>query len=53
MSAACRGRRNFSKLSQKRTLGEKFDEAAFETDLKDAVAEVVQQQKERRRRSHQ
>jgi 5-methyltetrahydropteroyltriglutamate--homocysteine methyltransferase len=36
----------FIEVSQKRTLGEKFDEAAYETGLKDAVAEVVRKQKE-------
>jgi 5-methyltetrahydropteroyltriglutamate--homocysteine methyltransferase len=36
----------FLEASQKRTLGEKFDEAAYETGLKDAVAEVVRKQKE-------
>jgi 5-methyltetrahydropteroyltriglutamate--homocysteine methyltransferase len=36
----------FSEVSQKRTLGEKFDEAAYEMALKDAVAEVVRKQKE-------
>ena len=36
----------FLEVSQKRTLGEKFDEAAYETGLKDAVAEVVRKQKE-------
>ena len=36
----------FIEVSQKRTLGEKFDEAAYEAGLKDAVAEVVQKQKE-------
>src|ERR1700721_2840499 len=36
----------FLEVSQKRTLGEKFDEAAYEAELKNAVAEVVQKQKE-------
>jgi 5-methyltetrahydropteroyltriglutamate--homocysteine methyltransferase len=36
----------FIEVSQKRTLGEKFDEAAYETELKSAVAEVVGKQKE-------
>jgi 5-methyltetrahydropteroyltriglutamate--homocysteine methyltransferase len=36
----------FLEVSQKRTLGEKFDEAAYETGLKDAVSEVVRKQKE-------
>jgi 5-methyltetrahydropteroyltriglutamate--homocysteine methyltransferase len=36
----------FIEVSQKRTLGEKFDEAAYETGLKDAVTEVVRKQKE-------
>ena len=36
----------FTEVSQKRTLGEKFDEAAYETGLKDAVTEVVRKQKE-------
>ena len=36
----------FLEVSQKRTLGETFDEAAYETGLKDAVAEVVRKQKE-------
>jgi 5-methyltetrahydropteroyltriglutamate--homocysteine methyltransferase len=36
----------FIEVSQKRTLGEKFDEAAYETGLKDAVTEVVHKQKE-------
>jgi 5-methyltetrahydropteroyltriglutamate--homocysteine methyltransferase len=36
----------FLEVSQKRTLGEKFDETAYETGLKDAVAEVVRKQKE-------
>ncbi|MBV9238215.1 MAG: cobalamin-independent methionine synthase II family protein [Xanthobacteraceae bacterium] len=36
----------FLEVSQKRTLGEKFDEAAYETGLKEAVAEVVRKQKE-------
>jgi len=36
----------FIEVSQKRTLGEKFDEAAYEAELKNAVAEVVQKQKE-------
>jgi 5-methyltetrahydropteroyltriglutamate--homocysteine methyltransferase len=39
-------RAKFLEVSQKRTLGEKFDEAAYETGLKDAVAEVVRKQKE-------
>ena len=33
-------------LSQKKTLGEKFNEAEFEGELKNAVAEVVRKQKE-------
>jgi 5-methyltetrahydropteroyltriglutamate--homocysteine methyltransferase len=33
-------------LSQKKTLGEKFDEAAFDRELKNAVGEVVAKQKE-------
>jgi 5-methyltetrahydropteroyltriglutamate--homocysteine methyltransferase len=33
-------------LSQKKTLGEKFDEAAFDKELKNAVADVVRHQKE-------
>ena len=33
-------------LSQKKTLGEKFDEAAFEQELKNATIDVVRQQKE-------
>ena len=33
-------------LSQKKTLGEKFDQAAYDRELKDSVAEVVRQQKE-------
>ena len=33
-------------LSQKKTLGEKFDEAAYDRELKDAVAEVVRKQKD-------
>jgi 5-methyltetrahydropteroyltriglutamate--homocysteine methyltransferase len=36
----------FIEVSQKRTLGEKFDEAAYETGLKDAVTEVVRKQKD-------
>jgi 5-methyltetrahydropteroyltriglutamate--homocysteine methyltransferase len=36
----------FIEVAQKRTLGEKFDEAAYETELKNAVGEVVQKQKE-------
>jgi 5-methyltetrahydropteroyltriglutamate--homocysteine methyltransferase len=36
----------FIEVSQKRTLGEKFDEAAYEAGLKDAVTEVVRRQKE-------
>jgi 5-methyltetrahydropteroyltriglutamate--homocysteine methyltransferase len=36
----------FIEVSQKRTLGEKFDEDAYETGLKDAVTEVVRKQKE-------
>jgi len=36
----------FLEVSQKRSLGEKFDEAAYETGLNDAVAEVVRKQKE-------
>ena len=33
-------------FSQKRSLGEKFDQAAFDRELKDAVADVVRHQKE-------
>ncbi len=33
-------------LSQQRTLGEKFDEAAFEKELKNSVIDVVRLQKE-------
>ena len=33
-------------LSQKKTLGEKFDEAALEQELKNATIDVVRQQKE-------
>jgi 5-methyltetrahydropteroyltriglutamate--homocysteine methyltransferase len=33
-------------LSRKKTLGEKFEEAAFERELKDSVADVVRRQKE-------
>ena len=33
-------------FSQKRSLGEKFDQAAFDRELKDAVAGVVRHQKE-------
>ena len=33
-------------FSQQRTLGEKFDEAAFDQELKSAVADVVRRQKE-------
>ena len=36
----------FIEVSQKRTLGEKFDEAAYEVELKIAVADVVKRQKE-------
>jgi 5-methyltetrahydropteroyltriglutamate--homocysteine methyltransferase len=36
----------FIEVAQKRTLGEKFDEAAYDTELKSAVAEVVQKQRE-------
>jgi 5-methyltetrahydropteroyltriglutamate--homocysteine methyltransferase len=36
----------FIEVSQKRTLGEKFDEAAYEAELKIAVADVVKRQKE-------
>jgi 5-methyltetrahydropteroyltriglutamate--homocysteine methyltransferase len=36
----------FIEVAQKRTLGEKFDEATYETELKNAVGEVVQKQKE-------
>jgi 5-methyltetrahydropteroyltriglutamate--homocysteine methyltransferase len=36
----------FLEVSQKRTLGEKFDEAAYEKELKSGVAEVVLKQKE-------
>jgi 5-methyltetrahydropteroyltriglutamate--homocysteine methyltransferase len=36
----------FLEVSQKRTLGETFDDAAYEAGLKDAVAEVVRKQKE-------
>jgi 5-methyltetrahydropteroyltriglutamate--homocysteine methyltransferase len=36
----------FIEVSQKRTLGEKFDEAAYEAELKNSVAEVVKKQKE-------
>src|SRR6202046_5145123 len=36
----------FIEVAQKRTLGEKFDEAAYEAELKNAVAEVVQKQNE-------
>jgi 5-methyltetrahydropteroyltriglutamate--homocysteine methyltransferase len=36
----------FLEVSQKRTLGEKFDEAAYEAELKNAVGEVVKKQKE-------
>jgi 5-methyltetrahydropteroyltriglutamate--homocysteine methyltransferase len=37
---------SFIEVSQKRTLGQKFDEAAYESGLKSAVAEVVAGQKE-------
>jgi methionine synthase II (cobalamin-independent) len=33
-------------FSQKRSLGEKFDQAAFDRELKDAVGDVVRHQKE-------
>jgi 5-methyltetrahydropteroyltriglutamate--homocysteine methyltransferase len=33
-------------ISQKRTLGEKVDETAFNREMKDAVAEVVRRQKD-------
>jgi len=33
-------------FSQKRSLGEKFDQAAFDRELKDAVADVVRHQKD-------
>jgi 5-methyltetrahydropteroyltriglutamate--homocysteine methyltransferase len=36
----------FIEVSQKRTLGEKFDEAGYEAELKNAVADVVKRQKE-------
>ena len=36
----------FLEVAQKRTLGEKFDEAAYEHGLKDGVAEVVGKQKQ-------
>jgi 5-methyltetrahydropteroyltriglutamate--homocysteine methyltransferase len=36
----------FIEVSQKRTLGEKFDEAAYEAELKNAVIAVVQKQKD-------
>jgi 5-methyltetrahydropteroyltriglutamate--homocysteine methyltransferase len=36
----------FIEVAQKRTLGEKFDEAAYDTELKSAVTEVVQKQRE-------
>jgi 5-methyltetrahydropteroyltriglutamate--homocysteine methyltransferase len=36
----------FIEVSQKRTLGEKFDEAAYEAELKNAVIDVVQKQKD-------
>jgi 5-methyltetrahydropteroyltriglutamate--homocysteine methyltransferase len=36
----------FIEVSQKRTLGEKFDEAAYEAELKNSVVEVVKKQKE-------
>ena len=36
----------FIEVSQKRTLGEKFDEAAYEAELKSAVIDVVRKQKD-------
>lgn len=36
----------FLEVAQKRTLGEKFDQAAYEHGLKEGVAEVVRKQKE-------
>ena len=36
----------FIEVSQKRSLGQKFDEAAYEAELKNGVAEVVKKQKE-------
>ena len=36
----------FIEVSQKRTLGEKFEEAAYEAELKNAVIDVVQKQKD-------
>src|SRR6202008_235206 len=36
----------FIEVSQRRTLGEKFDEGTYETGLKEAVAEGVGKQKE-------